>query len=268
MSWGIVAGAAITAVGGMVSANQKKTATPQYQQQLDWQAEQKKAIEGNLATLPDAEKLSAATNTFNQSESNRLMEQALPGWSKLQSSLMSTTQDLLTNPYELDYDTQSYLQKKAAEMGVSSGARGGFEKFNLLRDFGITSMQYGQQRINQAQNLTSLLASTAPRVNPMSPISMFVTPTQIAQAQQQQNISNQQVAQSAANAQAAQSNYQNQAIWSGVGSVAGSVDWSKMFGTSSGGSSWGATNTTQYSGSPYAGQSNAQALQNAANSGF
>ena len=138
MSWGIVAGASITAVGGMVSANQKKTAKPQYQQQLDWQAEQKKAIEGNLATLPDAEKLSAATNTFNQSESNRLMEQALPGWSKLQSSLMSTTQDLLTNPYELDSDTQSYLQKKAAEMGVSSGARGGFEKFNLLKDFGVT----------------------------------------------------------------------------------------------------------------------------------
>ena len=58
---------------------------------------------------------------------------------------------------------------------------------------------------------------------------MFVTPTQIAQAQQQQNISNQQVAQSAANASAAQSNYQNQAIWGGAASVAGSVDWSKMF---------------------------------------
>lgn len=263
MSWGIVAGASIAAVGGMVSANQMKTATPQYQQQLDWQAEQKKAIEGNLATLPDAEKLSAATNTFNQSESNRLMEQALPGWSKLQSSLMSTTQDLLTNPYELDSDTQSYLQKKAAEMGVSSGARGGFEKFNLLKDFGVTSMQYGQQRINQAQSLTSLLASTAPRVNPMSPISMFVSPTQIAQAQQQQNISNQQVAQSAANAQAAQSNYQNQAIWGGLSSVAGaavgSVDWGRMFGT---------TNVKQYSGSPYAGQTNAQALQASANAGF
>ena len=260
----LVAAAAITAAGSIAAAKMTKTPKAVYQKETDWQEEQKKAIEGNLATLPDAEKLSAATNTFNQSESNRLMEQALPGWSKLQSSLMSTTQDLLTNPYELDSDTQSYLQKKAAEMGVSSGARGGFEKFNLLRDFGITSMQYGQQRINQAQSLTSLLASTAPRVNPMSPISMFVTPTQIAQAQQQQNISNQQVAQSAANAQAAQSNYQNQAIWSGVGSVAGSVDWSKMFG----GSSWGATNTTQYSGSPYAGQSNAQALQNAANSGF
>lgn len=232
MSWGIVAGAAITAVGGMVSAKQKKTGKAVYQEKLDWQAEQQKAIEGNLATLPQSEKLSAATNTFNQSESNRLMESALPGWSKLQSSMTSTAQNLMTNPYELDQDTQDYLQKKAAEMGVSSGARGGFEKFNLLKDFGVTSMQYGTQRINQAQSLFSTLASTAPRVNPMSPISMFVTPTQIAQAQQQQNMSNQQVAQSAANASAAQSNYQNQAIWGGAASVAGSVDWSKMFGSS------------------------------------
>lgn len=263
MSWGIVAGAAITTVGGIVSAKQMKTGNAVYQEKLDWQAEQQKAIEGNLATLPQSEKLSAATNTFNQSESNRLMEAALPGWSKLQSSMTSTAQNLMTNPYELDQDTQDYLQKKAAEMGVSSGARGGFEKFNLLKDFGVTSMQYGTQRINQAQSLFSTLASTAPRVNPMSPISMFVSPTQIAATQQQQNISNQQVAQSAANAQASQSNYQNQAIWGGLSSVAGaavgSVDWGRMFGT---------TNVKQYSGSPYAGQTNAQALQASANAGF
>ena len=234
MAWGAVAGAAITAVGGMVSANQKKTGKAVYQEKLDWQAEQQKAIEGNLATLPQSEKLLAATNTFNQSESNRLMEAALPGWSKLQSSMTSTAQNLMTNPYELDQDTQDYLQKKAAEMGVSSGARGGFEKFNLLKDFGVTSMQYGTQRINQAQSLFSTLASTAPRVNPMSPISMFVTPQQIASTTQQQNISNQQVAQSANNLQTQATMNQNQAIWGSVGSVAGSVDWSKMFNSTNG----------------------------------
>ena len=234
MSWGIVAGSAITAVGGMVSANQKKTGKAVYQEKLDWQAEQQKAIEGNLATLPQSEKLSAATNTFNQSESNRLMESALPGWSKLQSSMTSTAKNLMTNPYELDQDTQDYLQKKAAEMGVSSGARGGFEKFNLLKDFGVTSMQYGTQRINQAQSLFSTLASTAPRVNPMSPISMFVTPQQIASATQQENISNQQVAQSANNLQTQATMNQNQAIWGSVGSIAGSVDWSKMFNNTNG----------------------------------
>ena len=228
----IAAGATVYGSIQQKNAAKKAAAGAAYQAPIDWQEEQRKALEGNLATLPKSEKLSAATNTFNQSESNRLMEQALPGWSKLQASMTSTAQNLMTNPYELDADTQSYLQKKAAEMGVSSGARGGFEKFNLLKDFGVTSMQYGTQRINQAQSLFSTLASTAPRVNPMSPISMFVTPQQIASATQQQNISNQQVAQSANNLQTQATMNQNQAIWGSVGSVAGSVDWSKMFGSS------------------------------------
>ena len=228
----IAAGATVYGSIQQKNAAKKAAAGAAYQAPIDWQEEQRKAVEGNLATLPQSEKLSAATNTFNQSESNRLMEQALPGWSKLQASMTSTAQNLMTNPYELDQDTQDYLQKKAAEMGVSSGARGGFEKFNLLKDFGVTSMQYGTQRINQAQSLFSTLASTAPRVNPMSPISMFVTPQQIASATQQQNISNQQVAQSANNLQTQATMNQNQAIWGSVGSVAGSVDWSKMFGSS------------------------------------
>ena len=228
----VAAGATVYGSIQQKNAAKKAAAGAAYQAPIDWQEEQRKALEGNLATLPKSEKLSAATNTFNQSESNRLMEQALPGWSKLQASMTSTAQNLMTNPYELDQDTQSYLQKKAAEMGVSSGARGGFEKFNLLKDFGVTSMQYGTQRINQAQSLFSTLASTAPRVNPMSPISMFVTPQQIASATQQENISNQQVAQSANNLQTQATMNQNQAIWGSVGSVAGSVDWSKMFGSS------------------------------------
>ena len=225
----VAAGATVYGSIQQKNAAKKAAAGAAYQAPIDWQEEQRKALEGNLATLPKSEKLSAATNTFNQSESNRLMEQALPGWSKLQASMTSTAQNLMTNPYELDQDTQDYLQKKAAEMGVSSGARGGFEKFNLLKDFGVTSMQYGTQRINQAQSLFSTLASTAPRVNPMSPISMFVTPQQIASATQQENISNQQVAQSANNLQTQATMNQNQAIWGSVGSVAGSVDWSKMF---------------------------------------
>ena len=228
----VAAGATVYGSIQQKNAAKKAAAGAAYQAPIDWQEEQRKAVEGNLATLPQSEKLSAATNTFNQSESNRLMEQALPGWSKLQASMTSTAQNLMTNPYELDHDTQDYLQKKAAEMGVSSGARGGFEKFNLLKDFGVTSMQYGTQRINQAQSLFSTLASTAPRVNPMSPISMFVTPQQIASATQQENISNQQVAQSANNLQTQATMNQNQAIWGSVGSVAGSVDWSKMFGSS------------------------------------
>lgn len=252
----VAAGAAV--YGATANAKAAKTAAKGAAMQtgLDWQEEQNKAIQGNLANLDSAQKLSTATNTYNQSEANRLMEASLPGWSKLQGSLMSTTQDLLNKPYELDKDTQDYLTRIAGERGIASGTRGQFSDFSLLKDFGVNSMQYGAQRINQAQGLTSLLASTAPKVNPMSPISMFVSPTQIASATQQQNIANQQVLQSGQNLQTQAQIAQNQAIWSGVGSVAGSVNWGSLFSSNQ----TAATNTTQYSGTPAPGRTNAQSM--------
>ena len=186
MSFASVAGAAAVGVGGkLLASSMQKTAKPVYQEKLDWQAEQKKAIEGNLATLPQAQQLSAATNTFNQSEANRLMEAAIPGWIQLQAQQMKTAQGLLTNPYEMSSEQEDYIARKAAERGISAGTRGQFSDFSYLRDFGQSSTQVGLQKIAAASNITQLLASTAPRVNPMSPLSMFVTPTQIAQAQQQ-----------------------------------------------------------------------------------
>lgn len=211
----------------------KKAPAPVYQKPIDWQEEQKKAISGNLANFGDASQLSERTNTFAQGEASRLMEMALPGWSKLQGTLSNQAQSLLTNPYDVPPEVAQNLARQAAERGISSGARGQFSDFSYLRDFGLNSLQMGQQRINQAQGIASMLASTAPRVNPMSPISMFINPTQVAAATQQQNAANQQVGQQAANAQASASNYNNQAIWNGVGAMAGSLDWGSIFGTGS-----------------------------------
>lgn len=209
----------------------KKAPAAVYQKPVDWQEEQKKAIGGNLANLADAEKLSSQTNTFAQGEASRLMEMALPGWNKLQGTLTSQAQNLLTNPYDVPPEVAQNLSRQAAERGVSSGARGQFSDFGYLKDFGLNSLQMGQQRINQAQGIASMLAQTAPRVNPMSPISMFITPQQQAATAQQQNMANQQVGQAAANAQTSASNYNNQAIWNSVGGLAGSLDWGSIFGT-------------------------------------
>ncbi len=42
----------------------------------------------------------------------------------------------------------------------------------------MNELQYGQQNLQTASGLTSLLASIAPKVNPMSPMSMYLTPAQ------------------------------------------------------------------------------------------
>ena len=69
--------------GQIIGANQIKAAKTAQYTPVDLQDEQAKAVSGNLANLESIEKLTSKTNTYNQGEATRLMEQAIPGWSKL-----------------------------------------------------------------------------------------------------------------------------------------------------------------------------------------
>src|SRR5574344_1243937 len=202
---------------------------------VDLQEEQNKALEGNIANQAKIESLVSSTNAFNQSQATSMMESAIPGFSALQSKLMTTTNDLLTNPYDLPQDVQTNLERLAAERGVSAGTRGTFNEFSLLRDFGVNSLQYGQSRISQAGGLAGLISSIAPKANVMSPLSFYNTPAQYAANQQLTNANNQATTQGAINANLAATNYQNAGIANavtGLAGVAGSVDWSKLGGSS------------------------------------
>ena len=201
---------------------------------VDLQEEQAKAVEGNLANQAKIESLVSSTNAFNQSQATSMMEQAIPGFSALQSKLMATTNDLLTNPYDLPKDVQTNLERLAAERGVSAGTRGTFNEFSLLRDLGVNSLQYGQSRIRQAGGLAGIISSIAPKANVMSPLSFYNTPQQYIQNQQLTNANDQAVRQGAINANLAATNYQNAGIANaitGLAGAAGSIDWGKMSGS-------------------------------------
>ena len=201
---------------------------------VDLQEEQTKAIEGNLANQAKIESLVSSTNAFNQAQANSMMESAIPGFSALQSKLMATTNDLLTNPYDLPKDVQTNLERLAAERGISAGTRGTFKEFSLMRDLGVNSLQYGQSRISQAGGLAQLMSSIAPKANVMSPLSFYVTPEQYADNQRRANENDQAVRQGAINANLAATNYQNAGIANavtGLAGVMGGTDWSKMSGS-------------------------------------
>ena len=229
-----VVGAAGTAYGAVSQASAaKKAAKASAANQVapvDLQEEQTKAIEGNLANQAKIEGLVSSTNTFNQSQATSMMEQAIPGFTALQGKLVATTNDLLTNPYDLPKDVQTNLERLAAERGVSAGTRGTFNEFSLLRDLGVNSLQYGQSRINQAGGLAGIISSIAPKANVMSPLSFYNTPAQYIQNQQMNNANDQAVRQGAINAELAATNYQNAGIANAVTGLAGSVDWGKMGG--------------------------------------
>lgn len=233
-----VVAAGATAYGAMSQASAAKKAAALSAANrvapVDLQEEQTKAIEGNIANQAKIESLVSSTNAFNQSQATSMMEQAIPGFTALQGKLMATTNDLLTNPYDLPKDVQTNLERLAAERGVSAGTRGTFNEFSLLRDLGVNSLQYGQSRINQAGGLAGIISSIAPKANVMSPLSFYNTPQQYAANQQLTNANNQAVAQGAINASLAATNYQNAGIANaitGLAGVAGSVDWGKLGGS-------------------------------------
>lgn len=196
--------------------NKKKAAPTVPFVPVDVSAEQKKAVEGNLGAEGDIEKLLNQSNRFQQEQATSLMEQALPGFGNLQKRFTGLTNELLTNPYDLPKDVEQNLARLAAERGVATGTRGEFNDFSLLRDFGINSLQYGQSRIGQAQSLFQTLGSLAPRVNPMSPMSFYVTPGEAIQTQMTNNQTTQAVNQAGANAQTAARNWNTQNLWQGI----------------------------------------------------
>lgn len=225
----IIAGA-LSALGGVAGGLLGRSKAPPAAPPIDLTAEQKKAIAGNIANQSDIEALIARANTFNQDQNIDLMERAMPGYGALAKKFTNQANDLLTDPYALPQDVEQNIQRLAAERGISAGTKGEFNDFSLLRDFGINALQYGQSRIGQAQSITQMLASLAPKVNPLSPMSFYVTPQMSADvaagnrgAEQAQN-----------NAAAAAGNYNRQNLWgaisSGIGTVAGAWAGSKTGG--------------------------------------
>jgi hypothetical protein len=219
MSWFAVGGAVVS-IGTSIYANsQNKKKAPDQAPAINAQTEQDKAVQGNLANQADIEKLTASTNKFNQTQANSLMEQAMPGYKNLASSLTSRAQGLANDPYAVPQDVQDNLQRLAAEKGVNTGRTGQAGQFSLLRDLGVNQLQYGQANLQTASGLTSLLSSIAPKVNPMSPMSMYITPGQ--QIQTAEN--NQAMTQGGmnANAAAANANAQSNAnMWGQIGGAA------------------------------------------------
>ncbi len=215
-TWGYVAGAAIT-VGSQLLKPKAKAgdlAAP-----IDLTAQQGKSITGNLNNEGDIESLLNRSNNFAQGQASDLMEKAMPGYGKLSSALTQTATNDLAHPYDVPADVTQNLERLAGERGISGGTRGQFNDFSLLRDFGVNELNYGQSKIQQAQSITGLLSSIAPKVNPLSPLSFYVTPGQQAQVAAG-NTSNQQASN---NAQAAATNYNNDNLWGTLAGAAGGI---------------------------------------------
>lgn len=218
-TWGYIAGAAISVVGGVLTKPKAPKAAEL--QSVDPQDEQKRSLAGNAAAEGDIESLLSRANSFTQDQANGLMEKAVPGYGNLSKKFTDQANGMLDDPYSLPDDVSANISRLAAERGISIGTTGQTNDFSLLRDFGIDSLKYGESRINSAQSILSTVASLAPRVNPMSPMSMYITPAQQMTTAAANNSGQFNASQAQNNANAAASNA-NASMWGNIiGQVGG-----------------------------------------------
>lgn len=172
----------------------------------------------NRRYLDDASSLSSQISERTQKQALDLMEQAMPGISKVRGMLMNQLQqDLSTTG--LPKEVEANLARKAAEMGISRGTAGDFNKFSALRDLGIEHTKMVEFRRRMATFSLQQLFQSTPRVNPMSPQSMLMTPGQNMQIASQ-NLDRRQALY---NAQAQMKAQRKQNIMKAITSVAGIV---------------------------------------------
>lgn len=141
---------------------------------VDTTVAQQQATLGNLRNLPALSRLGAQTNAELLRQSEDALAKIIPGYRDIISKGSAAIQSELSG--QLPADVESYIQRKAAEMGVSSGTSGSeFNKFGALRNLGLTSLDVTNKALDSASRWINAAASRTPQFNFAS---MFVTPAQ------------------------------------------------------------------------------------------
>ena len=184
----ILGGAAImgasSLIGGLLSKGSKPK-VPAFKP-INFEAEQKQAIQQNIAALQPATELAQKTTAAEQSQLESQLRRAIPGYDQLVSQAGANIGAALRG--EISPEVSAQVQRSTAGRALSGGfgAGSGFGRSLSARDLGITSMQLQNQGLAQAQNFIQQ-QRTFGMAQPFSISSMFITPSQRINALSQQN---------------------------------------------------------------------------------
>lgn len=160
----------------------EKPVVPKYPL-VDFEKEQKAAIEGNISNLPIMEQLASSVNKFASSEIEQQMERAMPGYRQLVNQ--ETANIAAMSRGELPEDVSRLLKQRSAEAGIALGTSGSqHQKFDELRNLGLASLDITNRGLDAA---TRWIASAQSRSPTVDVTSMFVTPQQRIQVKLQEN---------------------------------------------------------------------------------
>jgi len=184
---GIIAGAAIlgaASIGGGLLAAGKKPKVPAFKP-IDFQAEQKQAIQQNIEALQPATELAQKTTAAEQSQLEQQLRRAIPGYDQLISQASSNTGSALRG--ELSPEATRNLQRFSAGQALTRGYGGGsgMGLFGAVQNYARASEARQQLGLAQAQNFIQQ-QRTFGMAQPFSVSSMFITPAQRVGVMQQQ----------------------------------------------------------------------------------
>lgn len=144
---------------------------------------QKTAIGGNLAALPDLQKMAGNVNAFNLGEVTKQYEAGIHNYNAMTQQSSRNIGSALAGQVPADVLVQ--LQQGAAQRGIATGAPGGPNaNAAYLRALGLTSLgqqQYGEKALTEA-------VGRMPRVGLYDLSQGFVTPAQQQSAQYMANV--------------------------------------------------------------------------------
>ncbi len=241
MSW-VAIGAGVVVAGSTYMGQKAGSKAPGQAPNVDIGGTSAEAIRANAQNSPEIEALLRRANDFTQNQNLSLLNRAIPGYEQISKNLSGRALEASADPYALPKDFTDNLNRQAAERGINTGVRGQAGDFSLLRDFGVNSLQYGQQQLGNAQSILTTLAGLG-KVNPLSPLSMYVTPQNALSVAENNRSANQ----AQMNAQQAAANQRAAAPWNAL--AAGAGTFAGAYGGGFGGAKQpGYTGEVPYSG--------------------
>ena len=180
-------GSALSAVGTILGGlfGPKKVKVPELKP-IDFAAEQRQAIQQNIASLEPATELAQKTTAAEQSQLEAQLRRAIPGYDQLVKQAGANIGAALRG--EISPEVSAQIQRSTAGRALTGGfgAGSGFGRALTARDLGLTGMQLQNQGLAQAQNFIQQQRAFG-MTQPFSVSSMFITPNQrIGFMQQQQ----------------------------------------------------------------------------------
>lgn len=130
------------------------------------------AIAGNEAALPGLQSTARKVNDFSQSEIQRMMELAMPGYAKLRDKGTDVISDLVAG--KIPDDVRDAIGRNTAGRSVYGGYGGtGMGRNLTARDLGLTSLDMMTKGLDSATKWIGMSRTLAPT---MDITKMFITP--------------------------------------------------------------------------------------------